>query len=58
MRFLLDQNLSPSLVGLLEVADQSASHVRDFGMSESPDNEVLARAKRDGAVLISADTDL
>lgn len=57
MRFLLDQNLSPSLVVLLEAADQSASHIRDLGMSESADTEVLAKAKRDGAVLISADTD-
>lgn len=57
MKFPLDQNLSPVLVGLIEQAGHSASHVRDIDMSEAPDDEVLAETRRQGAVLISADTD-
>lgn len=57
MRFLLDQNASPALVGLLADAGHDAEHVGDLGMSEAPDDEVLAAAKNAGAVLISSDTD-
>ncbi len=31
MRFLLDQNVSPVLVGLLAEAGHSAEHLRDLG---------------------------
>ncbi|MFV0258223.1 MAG: DUF5615 family PIN-like protein [Acidimicrobiales bacterium] len=57
MKFLLDQNLSPTIVGLLVKAGHVAEHVRDLGMSEALDDEVLAAAKNAGAVLISSDTD-
>ena len=57
MKFLLDQNVSPALVGLLADADHLAEHVRDLGMREAPDDEVLAAARDAGAVLISSDTD-
>lgn len=57
MKFLLDQNISPALVSLLANADHSAEHVRDLGMSEASDEEVLAAANSADAVLISSDTD-
>ena len=57
MKFLLDQNVSPSLVGLLADADHLAEHIRDLGMREAPDDVVLAAAKDAEAVLISSDTD-
>ena len=57
MKFLLDQNVSPALVGLLADADHLAEHVRDLGMREAPDDVVLAAARDADAVLISADTD-
>ena len=57
MKFLLDQNVSPALVGLLADADHLAEHVRDLGMREAPDDVVLAAARDAGAVLISSDTD-
>lgn len=57
MKFLLDQNVSPALVGLLADADHLADHVRDLGMREAPDDVVLAAARDADAVLISSDTD-
>ncbi len=57
MKFLLDQNLSPGLVVLLEQAGHTASHVRDLDMSKAPDDEVLDETRRQKAVLITADTD-
>lgn len=57
MRFLLDQNLSPQLVGLLDGAGHTTSHVRDLGMSEASDLEILAKAMSEDAILVSADTD-
>jgi predicted nuclease of predicted toxin-antitoxin system len=57
VRFLLDQNVSPVLVGLLAEAGHSAEHLRDLGLSRAPDHEVLATATTTGAVLVSSDTD-
>lgn len=57
MRFLLDQNLSPQLVGLLAGAGHPTAHVRDLGMSEASDLEILAKAMSEDAILVSADTD-
>ena len=57
MKFLLDQNVSPALVGLLADADHRAEHVRDLGLREAPDDVVLAAARDADAVLISSDTD-
>jgi predicted nuclease of predicted toxin-antitoxin system len=57
VKFLLDQNVSPALVGLLTDADHLAEHVRDLGMREAPDDVVLAAARLSDAVLISSHTD-
>jgi predicted nuclease of predicted toxin-antitoxin system len=57
VKFLLDQNVSPALVGLLTDADHLAEHVRDLGMREAPDDVVLAAARLADAVLISSHTD-
>jgi len=57
VKFLLDQNVSPALVGLLADADHIAEHVSDLGMREAPDYVVLAAARDADAALISSDTD-
>jgi predicted nuclease of predicted toxin-antitoxin system len=57
VKFLLDQNLSPGLIEFFDRAGHTITHVRDLGMSEATDHEVLAETKQQGAVLISADTD-
>ena len=57
MRFLIDNNLSPVLAGELKAAGHNATHVRDYGLHAATDQVVLARARGDNRVLISADTD-
>lgn len=57
MRFLLDENQSPRIVALLAEAGHDAIHVRDLDLRSAPDVEVLAAARSDGRVVLSADTD-
>ena len=57
MKFLLDQNVSPALVGLLADADHGVEHTRDLGLREAPDDVVVAAARDADAVPISSDTD-
>ncbi len=57
MNFLLYQNLSPRLVELLSASGHHVEHVRDLGMSQARDEQVLAAAKSREAVLLSTDTD-
>ena len=57
MRFLLDENLSPLLAGLLAAGGHDTVHVRDLGLLTAADRLVLERARTDRRVLISADTD-
>ena len=57
MRFLLDQNQSPRVAELLVDAGQDAVHVRDLGLSEAPDVEIVAVALRDDRIVVSGDTD-
>lgn len=57
MRFLVDANLSRELAESLTSAGHDATHVRDYGLQAASDEEVLARARDEDRVLISADTD-
>src|SRR4051812_24204069 len=57
MRFLVGNNLSPSLADLLSRAGHDVLHERDVGMASAADQIVLERARTDRRVLISADTD-
>ena len=57
MRFLVDNNLSPLLAEHLKAAGHDAAHVRDYGLQAATDPLVLAQARGDNRVLISADTD-
>lgn len=57
MKFLIDNALPPKLAKLLREAGHDASHVRDFGMQDAPDPEVMSKAKEEQRIIVSADTD-
>ncbi len=57
MRFLLDENQSPRIAEILIAAGHDAIHVRDLGLQTSPDARILAVARMDERVVVSADTD-
>lgn len=57
MRYLIDQNLSRAVVVRLADAGHDAVHLRDYGMQQADDETILARARDEERVLISADTD-
>jgi len=57
MKFLIDNNLSPQLADHLNSANHDAIHIRTYHMQRSRDSQVMRRARDEGRVLISADTD-
>ena len=57
MRLLLDNNLSPRLVDVLSKEGWDIVHVGSLGLRAASDRVVLQRARDDGRVLVSADTD-
>jgi predicted nuclease of predicted toxin-antitoxin system len=57
VRFLLDENISPLAAIALRAAGHDAVHVRDQGHQRAPDRVVLAAARSQERVLLSADTD-
>ncbi|MFN8634598.1 MAG: DUF5615 family PIN-like protein [Chloroflexota bacterium] len=57
MRFLVDNALSPLIAEGLRHEGFDAAHVRDYGMQAAPDDEIMARAEREGRIVVSADTD-
>jgi predicted nuclease of predicted toxin-antitoxin system len=57
VRLLLDNNLSPQVVGLLADAGHEVEHVRDHDLRAAADEDVLAFAREHHLTLVSADTD-
>lgn len=57
MKFLVDQNLSPFVAAGLCEAGHDAVHTRDLGLQQASDTVVLARARHEGRIVVSADTD-
>ncbi|MDR0483305.1 MAG: DUF5615 family PIN-like protein [Cellulomonadaceae bacterium] len=57
MRLLIDNCLSHELVDYLPFPDFDCVHVRDIGLGQSPDVDILAEAARDHRIIVSADSD-
>jgi predicted nuclease of predicted toxin-antitoxin system len=57
MRLMLDNNLSPRLVEILTQEGWDVVHVSALGLCAATDKVVLAAARDDDRILVSADTD-
>jgi predicted nuclease of predicted toxin-antitoxin system len=57
VRFLLDECISARLAPLVAKAGHDVVHVSDRGLAGHVDQEVLAAARDEERVLVSADTD-
>ena len=57
MKILVDMNLSPAWVSVLEEAGHTASHWSTIGSLNAPDREVLSWAKANGCLLFTHDLD-
>lgn len=57
MKFLVDQNLSPRVAVVLKAAGHDATHTSDLGLATAPDVEVIARARDEDRILLTADAD-
>lgn len=57
MKLLLDQNLSPRLLGALEPVYPGSSHVRLVGLRDADDDAVWDYARNHGFIIVSKDSD-
>lgn len=57
MKLLLDENLSPRLVELLQDLCSDVNHVRDVGLASASDDAVWSFAFANGRTIITKDED-
>lgn len=57
MRFLIDMPVTPKAVPHLQGIGHDAIHASSVGLSEATDREILATARRDGRIVVTADLD-
>ncbi len=57
MRFLVDQNLPPTLAAALEKIGHEASHTELIGLGEVDDGSIIDHALATGSVIITKDSD-
>lgn len=57
MRFLIDAQLPPALAAWLAARGHGVEHVIDVGLADKGDVEILRRAMRQGAVVVTKDAD-
>ena len=57
MKIIVDVNLSPDWAALLRNAGHHAVHWSEIGLSNADDEEIVDRAERDEAVILTRDLD-
>lgn len=57
MRLLLDQNLSPRLVGRLATIYPGICHVSELGLASASDEEIWVAARQSGGLIVTKDSD-
>ncbi len=57
MKFLIDMPASPNLIPWLEASGHDAQHALSLGLGTAPDTAIMARAKIEGRIVITADLD-
>ena len=57
MKLLFDQNLSSKLVKALADLFSGSLHVKALGMEQTDDRSIWDRAKQDGLIIVSKDSD-
>lgn len=57
MRFKLDENLSPTIVGLLTEAGHDAATVAEQGLAGSVDSDIASVCLDEGRILLTLDLD-
>ena len=57
MKFLLDMPVSMLLLGVLDTHGHEGVHAHQIGQDRAPDRELLAIARREHRIIITADLD-
>lgn len=57
MKFLIDMNLSPTWVPVLESADHSAKHWSQVGIHDAPDTDIVEYAQKNDYIILTHDLD-
>jgi len=57
VRFLVDMPLSPTLAQSLQIQGHDAIHVSALGLDRAADADIIARAKDERRIIITADLD-
>ena len=57
MKFLADMGIAISTVNLLVQLGYSAVHVKEIGMKQALDTEIIAKAKNEDRIILTCDLD-
>ena len=55
MKFLADMGISPQTVAFLQTLGHDAVHLAGQGLDQSPDHDILEKARREGRILLTHD---